>query len=114
MHPISFIEIGTENARQEAEFFSELFDWPWQHLANDGAGWFDAGALKVGVHGKDSQTGMVPYFQVADIEAAAETVQRLGGRAELPGADEAGFGRFINCISAQGVRFGLHQTVGRL
>lgn len=36
-------------------------------------------------------------------------MRELGGTASDPGANEAGFGRFSQCIDPQGVRFGLHE-----
>ena len=110
MNPLSYAEIGAADARAESAFFAELFGWPWQPMGGGGAGWFQAGAIKIGVHGDESTPAIMPYFQVADIDAAAAKVKVLGGEAELPGADEPGFGRFVNCVSAQGVRFGLHQA----
>ena len=109
MHPVSFMEIGAANAAAEAKFFSELFGWPWQEIGDGGEGWFEPGAIKIGLHGQDDNAGVVPYFRVNDIEKAAKKVIELDGTAELPGADEPGFGRFVNCVSAQGIRFGLHQ-----
>lgn len=109
MNPVSFLEIGVANASCEARFFSELFGWPWRSMGDDGAGWFDTGSIKIGLHGNDDQAAVVPYFRVDDIEQAAQQVIALGGAAELPGADEPGFGRFVNCVSREGARFGLHQ-----
>ncbi len=110
MHPVSFMEIGAADASDEAKFFAELFGWPWQKMGDGGEGWFEPGAIKIGLHGKDDHAGVVPYFRVEDIDAAAKKIIELGGTAELPGADEPGFGRFVNCVSGQGVRFGLHQS----
>jgi uncharacterized protein len=109
MHPVSFMEIGAADGSIEAKFFSELFGWPWQKMGDKGEGWFEPGAIKIGLHGNDDHAGVIPYFRVAEIDKAAEKVIALGGTADFPGADEPGFGRFVNCVSAQGVRFGLHQ-----
>lgn len=109
MNPVSFLEIGAADAAAEARFFAELFGWPWMAIDSRGQGWFEPGAIKIGVHGNDDRPSVVPYFRVERIETAAEKVIALGGTAELPGADEPGFGRFVNCVSAQGARFGLHQ-----
>ena len=109
MNPVSHIEIGTGDAKPEAEFFQALFGWPWQRMGDAGEGWFDLGSIRIGIHGKDDDPAIAMFFTVLDIDLAAETVRRLGGMAELPAAEEPGFGRFVNCKTAQGVRFGLHQ-----
>lgn len=112
MPPVSFVEIGAVDASAEATFFSKLFGWPWNPMGSDGQGWFDTGSLKIGLHGDDTAPAVIPYFRVDDIDKTAQQVIALGGTAELPGADEPDFGRFVNCITAQGARFGLHQPPG--
>jgi predicted enzyme related to lactoylglutathione lyase len=104
---VSYIEMGSGDAEKTVGFFSSLFHWPF-NPTSAGGGWFDAPGGKIGVHGGDPDGGMTPYFRVADIEAAAEQVRKLGGEADVI-ADEAGFGRFCNCRDPQGMRFGLHQ-----
>lgn len=112
MNPVSFLEIGTGDAKAEAKFFAGLFGWTWNAAGEGGEGWFEAGSIKIGVHGSDDNVAVVPYFRVDDLDRAAQRVIALGGAAELPEANEPGFGRFINCETAQGARFGLHQEAG--
>lgn len=104
---ISYIEVGSEDAAATARFLSDLFGWSFTPMGD--AGWFQTPNIRAGLHGSDPEHGIVPYFRVADIEAAAARVRELGGEAEGPGEDEPGFGRFCNCRDAQGLRFGLHQ-----
>ena len=54
------------------------------------------------------------FFRVDDLDAAAATVERLGGTIEeLPGGDDeatvAIFGEFRLCRDDQGSPFGLHR-----
>lgn len=48
---------------------------------------------------------------VAGIEFAIESVRKLGGQTGRPGAEDEGFGRFVECRDNQGVRFGLRQML---
>lgn len=104
---ISYIEVGSGDAAATARFLTDLFGWPFTPMGD--AGWFQTPSIRAGLHGDDPEHGIVPYFRVADIEAAAARVRELGGTVEGPGEDEPGFGRFCNCRDAQGLRFGLHQ-----
>lgn len=105
----SFIEIGAQSAGGIGEFFAKVFDWQFHPTGDRGDGWLETGAIKIGLHGNDPSPGVVPYFPVTNIELAAEKVRELGGTADDNIADEEGFGRFCNCTTAEGIRFGLHQ-----
>lgn len=106
---VSYIEIGSGDARATSHFLADLFGWPFHAMGDAGDGWFDMPSVRVGLHGNDPGHGTVVYFRVSDIDAAAARVRELGGEVEEPGADEPGFGRFRNCRDPQGLRFGLHQ-----
>lgn len=106
---VGYLEIGSADAGRTGRFFAELFEWSLTPMGDSGDGWFDAGAIRVGLHGSDPEHGIVPYFRVTDIETAVERVRGLGGTVEEQETDEPGFGRFRNCRDATGVRFGLHQ-----
>ena len=112
MSAVTFIEMGSGAPEKTSRFFTELFGWtfhPMDDAEAAGGGWFDTPSVKAGLHGRDAQMGMVPYFRVDDIEKAVSRVRALGGDAENFIADEPGFGRFCNCKDAQGMRFGLHE-----
>ena len=100
---ISFIEIGSGDATSTRSFFSALFGWP----CHDGA-WLQTPTIKAGTHGEDPAPQIYVYFNVADLQAAAESVRGLGGEADEV-TEEAGFGRFVNCRAPGGIQFGLHQ-----
>ena len=106
---LKFIELGVGSAEGIGEFFSSVFGWSFSEMGDGGQGWFDLPGLKIGVHGGDPDSGFVPYFKVADIEAAIEKVREAGGSADDRIAEEEGFGRFCNCQGPSGVKFGLHQ-----
>lgn len=106
---LSYIEIGTGDARVTSRFLADLFGWSFHAMGDGGDGWFDAPSLKAGLHGNDPDHGVVVYFRVPDLEAAIAKVRELGGEAEDRIAEEEGFGRFCNCRDPQGLRFGLHQ-----
>jgi uncharacterized protein len=106
---ISYLEIGSGAAGRSSAFFAELFGWPFQPMEGQGDGWFDAGGIKIGLHGNDPDHGMVPYFRVANIHEAVALVRELGGQVDEATAEEPGFGIFRNCKDPAGVRFGLHQ-----
>ncbi|MEL6277251.1 MAG: hypothetical protein AAFR28_00035 [Pseudomonadota bacterium] len=99
--------MGSGNSQETADFFTSLFSWRF-HSMGDGNGWFETPGGKIGLHANDPDWGAVPYFQVADLEAAMERVRDLGGETEDIAKAE-GFGRFSNCKDSQGMRFGLHE-----
>ncbi len=110
MSHISFVEMGSGDVGKTSAFFRDLFGWRFETMGAPGdGGWFDAAGMRIGLHGGDPEWGMVPYFQVADLDQAIQTVRALGGWAEDKIADVDGFGRFCNCKDPQGMRFGLHQ-----
>ncbi|MEO1190246.1 MAG: VOC family protein [Pseudomonadota bacterium] len=104
----TYFELGVPDEAQAQSFFAALFGW--DYTAMDEGGWFDAGGLRVGLHGKDDRPALVVYFEVPDIEAAVAKVRALGGTAHAPTAAVPDFGRFSNCTDPQGVHFGLRQV----
>ena len=82
-------------------------DVPRRRAGRRGGG--EAGGLRAGLHGGDPGWGIVAYFRVTDIEAAARRVVELGGSVEAEAVAEPGFGRFRHCRDPQGLRFGLHE-----
>ncbi|MCJ2144617.1 VOC family protein [Methylobacterium sp. E-066] len=106
---ISYFEVGSGDAAVTARFLTDLFGWSFTTMGDTGDGWFQTPRIRAGLHGNDPAHGIVLYFSVTDIEAAAARVRALGGDVEGPSEAEAGFGRFCNCRDSQGLRFGLHQ-----
>ena len=110
LHTPTFMEIGAAKTDGVGAFFSGLFGWEFETMGDDGEGWFETPAMKVGLHGNDPDPGFVPYFKVTDIHQAVAKVRELGGTAEDEIATEEGFGKFCNCVAPNGIRFGLHQS----
>jgi predicted enzyme related to lactoylglutathione lyase len=106
---ISYIEIGAGDARATGSFLAKLLGWTLHPMGDAGDGWFEAGAIKAGLHGGEQPPRLDLYFRVPDLRAAIERVRELGGEADEPGPEEASFGRFANCRAPDGLRFGLHQ-----
>lgn len=109
---ITHIEIGAQSGLGTSVFFSSLFEWPYSSMG-EGGGWFKAPTCKVGMHPSDPNPGIVVYFSVSDIEAAAIKVRQLGGAAGEISPDEPDFGRFCTCKDPEGVIFGLHRPPGK-
>jgi hypothetical protein len=105
---ISFIEIGSSDAACTGRFLGQQLGWPLQPMGNGGEGWFQAPAMKAGLHGNDPSPGFLVFFGVPDVDMARSKVITLGGSAEPP-TDEPGFGRFCICADPTGLKFGLHR-----
>jgi predicted enzyme related to lactoylglutathione lyase/mannose-6-phosphate isomerase-like protein (cupin superfamily) len=102
------LELGAPKGEPSAKFFGALFGWRVHPMQADN--FFAQTTLgTVGIHPGDDGKELVPYFRVADLDAAVARVRELGGKAPDPGGAEAGFGRFAQCEDPQGVRFGLHE-----
>lgn len=104
----SFLEIGVPSGSSARDFYGELFAWTPHEMGGDNF-WMETPTARVGVHPNDDDRVIVVYFRVQDIIAAVDRVRELGGSAGEPGAEDQGFGRFVECRDTQGVRFGLHQ-----
>lgn len=106
---VSYIEFGADDAAKCGEFLESLLGWQFTPMGDTGDGWFDAGAIRAGLHGGERPPSVVVYFGVADLGSVLVRVRELGGTADEPGPEEPGFGRFANCTTPDGLRFGLHQ-----
>jgi len=106
----SFIEIGVPAGGRARAFYGALFDWKFREYGGPESFAVDTPTIGAGIHTSDPDACMVVYFAVADIEAAARRVRELGGKADEPGPEIEGFGRFVECRDDQGVRFGLRQA----
>lgn len=106
----TYFEIGTTGAQTTVDFFSKVFTWTFHSMGRPGEGWFDSGAIRIGVHGEDPAHQIVPYFCVMNINAAVAAVRSAGGSVDSEISSEEGFGRFVNCRDPLGVAFGLHES----
>lgn len=106
--PVSLIEFPADDPERARRFWSGLLDEPLDtREPHQGEGWQTrAGAPAVGVHARGTGPGdtrALPYFAVADLEAALERVRSLGGSVIHPGE------RWAICKDSEGSPFGLAQ-----
>jgi predicted enzyme related to lactoylglutathione lyase len=104
----SFIELGVPSGSRARRFYDQLFGWSFREMGNDGF-LIETESMQIGLHAGDDDAVFVVYFLVTDIDAAVERVRAAGGKADEPGPEQDGFGRFVECRDDQGVRFGLRQ-----
>jgi predicted enzyme related to lactoylglutathione lyase len=113
MSEISFFEIGTGDAEKARAFYGGLFeDWSFETGPSGDGFVVNTGGVPGGVHTGDPGAAMYAFFKVPDLDAAASTVESLGGEVKhLEDSDEnvSEFGRFALCKDDQGSAFGLHE-----
>jgi predicted enzyme related to lactoylglutathione lyase len=102
----SLIEFPADDTERARRFWTGLLDSPLQPREEEqGAGWqTPAGAPAIGIHERGRGPGdsfSLPYFAVADMAAALESVQALGGSVVHPGE------RWAICKDSEGSPFGL-------
>jgi len=101
----SLIEFPADDPDRALRFWSGLLETDLQPRATDqGDGWQAGDSPTVGVHRRGTGPGdtfSLPYFEVADIDAALERVKALGGTVVHPGT------RWAICKDSEGTPFGL-------
>ena len=100
----SYIELGVRDAEAAKAFYGRLLGW-----RPAGPGQVDTATLSIGIHGGDDASHFEVFFTVDDLAASINQVPALGGRVESDVHDSPGFGRWVECVDDQGVRFGLRQ-----
>jgi uncharacterized protein len=104
--PLSLIEFPADDPERARRFWSGLLDVSLDERSDDeGSGWqtHDSGPA-VGVHERGRGPGdtvSLPYFAVADLDAALARVTALGGSVIHPGT------RWAICRDSEGSPFGL-------
>jgi predicted enzyme related to lactoylglutathione lyase len=109
---ISFFELGVKDPALARTFYTELFGWKLTPGPSGEERGFHIQTenIRGGLHGGDQGAGPYLFFKVGDIEAAAERVRELGGKAEFNEHSGPGpSGTFVFCRDNQGSSFGLHQ-----
>ena len=109
--PLSLIEFPADDPERARRFWAELLGVELKaRAAGEGEGWqTHSGAPAVGVHARGRGPGdsfSLPYFAVADLAAALERVEALGGSVVHPGEACA------ICKDSEGSPFGLARTSG--
>ena len=107
----TYIELCVEDADKARVFYGALFGWSVDGDA--GPGQASTGGLGVGIHDGDPSSLLEVFFSVDDLEHAVARLVELGGEtvSEVH-AENAAFGRWVECRDDQGVRFGLRQPPG--
>jgi predicted enzyme related to lactoylglutathione lyase len=111
-HPIVHIEFAAADLTAAAKFYSDLFGWKTEHMAEMNYATFQAppgpGGGFAAVDGKMYNAGdVVVYVQTDDIEATLARVGSLGGSTIQPKTEIPGFGWFGLFGDPTGNRIGL-------
>jgi predicted enzyme related to lactoylglutathione lyase len=110
--PAPLIEFPADDPDRALRFWSEVLgvELPPREAAA-GSGWeSDDDGLRLGVHQRGpgpGDTAALPYFTVADLDAALERVRRLGGSVVHPGD------RWAVCRDSEGSPFALAAAAAR-
>jgi predicted enzyme related to lactoylglutathione lyase len=104
--PLALIEFPADDPDRARRFWSSLLGIELAERGeSEGRGWqTGAGGPAVGVHERGTGPGdtvSLPYFRVADIDAALDRVTALGGSVIHPGS------RWAICRDSEGSPFGL-------
>jgi predicted enzyme related to lactoylglutathione lyase len=109
--PFGLIEFPADDPGRARRFWSGLLGIELaDRTAAQGHGWqTQTGAPVLGIHERGrgpGDTASLPYFSVADMEAALEQVTALGGSVIHPGS------RWSICRDSEGSPFGLADPSG--
>ena len=107
----SYVELCVEDADKARSFYGTLLGWSVEGDA--GPGQASTGGLGVGIHDRDPSSLLEVFFGVDDLDSAMARLAELGGATISDvHAENAAFGRWVECRDDQGVRFGLRQPPG--
>jgi predicted enzyme related to lactoylglutathione lyase len=102
----TLVEFPADDPERARRFWSDLLGVPLaERTDEEGSGWqTHRPASQVGVHERGRGPGdtvSLPYFAVADLDAALERVKQLGGSVIHPGS------QWAICRDSEGSPFGL-------
>lgn len=106
-------ELWTPNPAGAHEFYANVVGWSTQAWEQDPSySMFvgPKGPLGGAVQKRAGTPQWLPYIGVTDVDAAAATVTRLGGRTQTPPADLPNGGRHAVLLDPQGAPFGIHAS----
>jgi predicted enzyme related to lactoylglutathione lyase len=106
-------ELATTEVGRAKAFYGELFGWEYEtddrgYVSIVNAGRLNGGIREQGGQERGAPPAWLPYFGVADADAAAVQAEELGGRRLLPTA-EIHIGRFAVIADPQGAPFAVVQ-----
>jgi uncharacterized protein len=118
---IGWHELLAADLEREFAFYRELFGWQKAGVEGDPADIsyhsFSAGGQVIGGAFKKRPSEPVPfwlfYFNVEDIDAAADRVEARGGRAFVSPTEMQGGLSIAQCVDPQGATFALQGRRGR-
>jgi predicted enzyme related to lactoylglutathione lyase len=104
--PLAVIEFPADNPDRARRFWSSLLGAELAERSEaEGRGWqTHSGGPDVGIHERGTGPGdtfSLPYFTIADMDAALDRVKDLGGSVVHPGS------RWAICRDSEGSPFGL-------
>ena len=108
---LDLVEFPADDPERARRFWSELLGSPLEARGEgEGEGWeARSDGAPIGVHARGPGPGdtfSLPYFAVADVEAAVAKLEALGGSVVHPGE------RFAICKDSEGNPFGLALSDG--
>ncbi|NEM90927.1 VOC family protein [Galbitalea soli] len=114
----AWFELHTRNYAAALPFYQKAFGWTTQVMGDTDEFRYSVLAVdevqRAGVMDSDSflpegvPSNWIVYFNVADADAAVETIQRLGG-AVLRGPEDTPYGRLASVSDSTGAMFSLLQ-----
>ena len=109
--PLRLVEFPADDPARARGFWSGLLDVELEErVEGEGEGWqTHGGGSALGLHSRGTGPGdrvSLPYFSVADMDAALQRVRDLGGEVIHPGE------RWSICRDTEGSPFGLASTEG--
>lgn len=104
---IGYVSLTVPDAERAKEFYGAVLGWRFTPGSVE-QGWQVEGPTPmVGVAGGSDHPQVQLCYQVDDVEAAVEQVQRAGGSAQPP--VQQPYGRLAYCVDSQGVHFQVWQ-----
>lgn len=112
-----WIELGTSSQEAAKDFYGKLFGWSF--LDNEMGprmtytewilGDAPIGGMMAMPSGAQTPPHWLPYFAVADCDAAASKAAALGAKTYVPPTDIPGTGRFAVLADPQGATFAIYR-----
>ncbi len=115
-------ELGTRKSDANGTFYTNLFGWGLSPMTGSGSmpyTMFMNGETPIGgMYGlteemKEVPAHWMPYFGVANVDAALTKAMALGARTLMPGTDIPNMGRFAVFHDPQGAVFAIFQGLDR-
>ncbi|MFF3766085.1 VOC family protein [Streptomyces sp. NPDC001922] len=110
-----WIDLGAPDVAAATDFYTSVFGWDFQSYDPEGGqyGLFRLNGKAVGAIGPLTEEGArsawMIYLHTGDVEATAESVERLGGTVRVAPLDADGMGRLAQFTDPQGGQFAVWQ-----